>query len=141
MLSIKDFQIGATGKLLCIFVIVTSIGPGRILTINLQELNTKTMWFPRFSLGSYNSKLLYFNFNRIWDKNNRTITNVNMHMHTLNIWHWWHSINFLCHMEFNIANYNEKSCPSKPHYPTTKIQKTTHIQLLFNYPSTNTMYQ
>ncbi len=36
-LSIKDFQIGATGKLLCIFVIVASIGPGKILTINLRN--------------------------------------------------------------------------------------------------------
>ncbi len=28
----------------------------------------------------------------------------------------------------------EKLCPVKPHYLTTKIQKTTHIQLLCNYP-------
>jgi hypothetical protein len=36
-----------------------------------------------------------------------------------------------------IACYNyhyEKSHLSKPHYPTTKTQKTTHIQLLYNYP-------
>jgi len=41
MLSMKDFQIGATSKLLCNFVIVVSIGLGKILTINLQELNAK----------------------------------------------------------------------------------------------------
>jgi hypothetical protein len=33
----------------------------------------------------------------------------------------------------------EKSCPSKPHYPTTKIQKTTHIQLCHNYVATLTL--
>jgi len=27
----------------------------------------------------------------------------------------------------------KKSCPSKPHYPAIKIQKTIHIQLLCNY--------
>jgi hypothetical protein len=27
----------------------------------------------------------------------------------------------------------EKLSPSKPHYPTTKIKKPTHIQLLCNY--------
>jgi hypothetical protein len=27
----------------------------------------------------------------------------------------------------------EKSHPLKPHYPTIKTQKTTHIQLLCNY--------
>ncbi len=34
----------------------------------------------------------------------------------------------------NICCNYEKSHPSKPHHPTTKAQKTTHIQLLCNYP-------
>ncbi len=34
----------------------------------------------------------------------------------------------------------EKLHFSKPYYPTTKTQKTTHIQLLCNYPPKNTMY-
>ncbi len=33
-----------------------------------------------------------------------------------------------------LYKHYEKSRPFKPHYPTTKIQKTTHIQLLCNYP-------
>ncbi len=33
----------------------------------------------------------------------------------------------------NVTFHNEKSCPLKPHYLTTKTQKTTHIQLLCNY--------
>jgi hypothetical protein len=39
-------------------------------------------------------------------------------------------------MTFNIEinNHYEKSRPPKPHYPPTKIQKTTHIQLLCIYP-------
>jgi hypothetical protein len=32
------------------------------------------------------------------------------------------------------GNHHEKSCLLKPHYLTTKIQKTIHIQLLCNYP-------
>jgi hypothetical protein len=32
------------------------------------------------------------------------------------------------------SSHYEKSHPSKPHYPTTKTQKITHIQLLYNYP-------
>jgi hypothetical protein len=35
---------------------------------------------------------------------------------------------------------NEKLCPSKLHYLATKTQKTTHIQLLCNYPPRNMVY-
>jgi hypothetical protein len=38
-------------------------------------------------------------------------------------------------------DHYEKSRSSKPHYPATKAQKTTHIQLLCNYPPINTRYQ
>jgi hypothetical protein len=34
-LFIKDFQLGVTNKLLCIFVILTSIKMRKVLTINL----------------------------------------------------------------------------------------------------------
>jgi hypothetical protein len=34
----------------------------------------------------------------------------------------------------------EKSRPLKPHYLTTKTQKTTYIQLLCNYIFRNTVY-
>jgi hypothetical protein len=34
----------------------------------------------------------------------------------------------------NTCYYYKKSCPSKPHHPATKAQKTIHIQLLWNYP-------
>jgi hypothetical protein len=40
---------------------------------------------------------------------------------------WHHNI-------FKMAIHYEKSPPPKPHYPETKIQKITHIQLLCNYP-------
>jgi hypothetical protein len=33
-----------------------------------------------------------------------------------------------------VHSHYEKLHPSKPHYPIIKIQKTTHIQLLCNYP-------
>jgi hypothetical protein len=33
-----------------------------------------------------------------------------------------------------LGGHYEKSCLSKSHYPSTKIQKTNHIQLLCNYP-------
>ncbi len=33
-----------------------------------------------------------------------------------------------------IEQHYEKSWLPKPHYPTTKLQKTTRIQLLCNYP-------
>jgi hypothetical protein len=34
----------------------------------------------------------------------------------------------------SIYIHYEKSCSSKPHYSITKVQITTHIQLLCNYP-------
>jgi hypothetical protein len=34
----------------------------------------------------------------------------------------------------DIKTHYEKLCLSRPHYPTIKTKKTTHIQLLCNYP-------
>jgi hypothetical protein len=39
-----------------------------------------------------------------------------------------------------ITTHYEKLCLPKPHYLATKTQKTTHIQLLCNYPLRNIVY-
>jgi hypothetical protein len=41
---------------------------------------------------------------------------------------------FIVILKKTLLNQYEKSCLLKPHYPATKTQKTTHIQLLCNYP-------
>jgi len=41
---------------------------------------------------------------------------------------------------FDENQHYEKSHRSKPHYLTTKTQKTTHVQLLCNHPPKNMMY-
>jgi hypothetical protein len=44
--------------------------------------------------------------------------------------------NFKNQENYTLFHY-EKLCLSKPHYFVTKTQKTTHIQLLCNYPLRN----
>ncbi len=45
-----------------------------------------------------------------------------------------------CFTLFDENWHYEKSHMWKPHYPGTKTQKTTHVQILCNYPPRNMMY-
>jgi len=46
-----------------------------------------------------------------------------------------HIQKFCFHVHFHFSHdYYKKSRMLKPYYPTPKTQKTTHIQLLCNYP-------
>jgi len=38
------------------------------------------MWLPSYNLSSYNYKLLYFNLNTIWRRNNKSSTSEAVHM-------------------------------------------------------------